>query len=196
MGAEVPADARPALRLLPVLAGAPDDAVAAIQAAMSPERVAEGDALLVEGDAGDRLYVLVEGRLEVFRRVPAAAGLRLATLLPGALVGTGAFLLGTPRNASCVAACDAWIDSDGRLRRATWAAAYARRPRWPLNPPATSSWRSVEFWDLGVPVAIEIPEFERPRRGAWIVDLAAFSWELRRRRNAYRRNQPPTSGRG
>ena len=111
VGAEVPADARPALRLLPVLAGAPDDAVAAIQAAMTPERVAEGDALLVEGDAGDRLYVLVQGRLEVFRRVPAAAGLRLATLLPGALVGTGAFLLGTPRNASCVAASDAWAYS-------------------------------------------------------------------------------------
>ena len=65
---------------------------------MVPERVSEGDALLVEGDAGDRFYVLVEGRLEVFRRVPGAAGLRLTTLLPGALVGTGAFLLGTPRN--------------------------------------------------------------------------------------------------
>jgi selenocysteine lyase/cysteine desulfurase/CRP-like cAMP-binding protein len=108
VGAEVPADARPALRLLPVLRGAPDDAVAAIQAAMVPERVSEGDALIVEGDAGDRCYVLVEGRLEVFRRVPGAAGLRLTTLLPGALVGTGAFLLGTPRNASCVAACDTW----------------------------------------------------------------------------------------
>jgi CRP-like cAMP-binding protein len=53
-----------------VLRGAPDDAVAAIQAAMVPERVSEGDALIVEGDAGDRCYVLVEGRLEVFRRVP------------------------------------------------------------------------------------------------------------------------------
>jgi selenocysteine lyase/cysteine desulfurase/CRP-like cAMP-binding protein len=108
VGAAVPADARPALRLLPVLGGASDAALAAIQAAMVPERVGEGDALLIEGDAGDRLYVIVEGRLEVFRRVPAAAGLRLATLLPGALVGTGAFLLGTPRNASCVAATDVW----------------------------------------------------------------------------------------
>ena len=34
-------------------------------------------------------YVLAEGRLEVFRRVPPRRGLRLATLLPGALVGTG-----------------------------------------------------------------------------------------------------------
>ncbi|HEY7372355.1 MAG TPA: aminotransferase class V-fold PLP-dependent enzyme [Polyangia bacterium] len=108
VGDAVPSSARPALRLLPVLRGADDRAVEAILAAMSPERVAEGDALLVEGEPGDRLYLLVEGRLEVFRRVPAAAGLRLATLLPGALVGTGGLLLGSPRNASCVAACDSW----------------------------------------------------------------------------------------
>jgi selenocysteine lyase/cysteine desulfurase/CRP-like cAMP-binding protein len=108
VGAAVPIDARPALRLLPVLGNAPDDAIAAIQAAMVPERVPEGDALVVEGDAGDRVYVLADGRLEVFRQVPGGAGLRLASLLPGALVGTGAFLLGTPRNASCVAATDVW----------------------------------------------------------------------------------------
>jgi selenocysteine lyase/cysteine desulfurase/CRP-like cAMP-binding protein len=111
IGAEVPASARPALRLLPVLQGASEDALALIQAAMVPTRVAEGDALVVEGEAGDRLYLLVEGRLEVFRQVPAARGLRLATLLPGALVGTGGLVLGSRRNASCVAACDSWAYS-------------------------------------------------------------------------------------
>ena len=50
IGAEVPASARPALRLLPVLHGAPEDAIAPIQAAMVPARVQEGDALVVEGE--------------------------------------------------------------------------------------------------------------------------------------------------
>ena len=109
IGEEAPPSARPALRLLPVLKGAPDAAVAAIERAMSPERVAEGDALLVEGEPGDRLYLLADGRLEVFRSVPAARGLRLATLRTGALVGTGGLLLGRPRNASCIAARDSWV---------------------------------------------------------------------------------------
>lgn len=84
---------------------------------------------------------------------------------------------------------DLWIDSDGRLRRATWTTAFALRPRWPLNPPPTSGWRSVEFWDLNVPVAIAVPELERERRGAWILDLARFYWELRRRRRAWNRSR-------
>jgi selenocysteine lyase/cysteine desulfurase/CRP-like cAMP-binding protein len=109
VGAEVSASARPALRLLPVLKAAPEEALTEIQAAMTPEHVAEGDALLVEGDPGDRLYILVDGRLEVFRRVPSASGLRLATLRAGALVGTGGLVLGSHRNASCIAATDSWV---------------------------------------------------------------------------------------
>src|SRR5262249_28264645 len=52
---------------------------------------------------------------------------------------------------------DAWIDGAGRLRRATWTVAFALRPRWPLNPAPTSGWRTVEFWDLGSPVTIQVP---------------------------------------
>jgi selenocysteine lyase/cysteine desulfurase/CRP-like cAMP-binding protein len=109
VGPETPVSARPALRLLPVLRQAPDALLVAIERAMTPERVAEGDALLVEGDGGDRLYLVAEGRLEVFRKIPALRGLRLATLRAGALVGTGGLLLGRPRNASCIAARDSWV---------------------------------------------------------------------------------------
>ena len=56
VGAEVPASTRVRpCACCRCCGGAPDDAIAAIQAAMVPERVSEGDALLVEGDAGDRL---------------------------------------------------------------------------------------------------------------------------------------------
>jgi selenocysteine lyase/cysteine desulfurase/CRP-like cAMP-binding protein len=109
IGDDRPPPALPALRLLPVLKGAPAAAVQAIERAMTVGQVAEGDALVVEGEVGDQLYLLGDGRLEVFRNVPSARGLRLATLRPGALVGTGGLLLGRPRNASCVAARDAWV---------------------------------------------------------------------------------------
>jgi selenocysteine lyase/cysteine desulfurase len=100
---------RPALRLLPVLHGASEEALAAIEAAMAAERVEEGDALVVEGDAGDRMYVVADGRIEVFRRSSSGRGLRLATLRAGALVGTGGLLLARPRNASCVAGRSSWV---------------------------------------------------------------------------------------
>jgi selenocysteine lyase/cysteine desulfurase/CRP-like cAMP-binding protein len=109
VGDDEPPSALPALRLLPVLKAAPAPAVQAIERAMTAARVAEGDALLIEGEVGAELYLLGDGRLEVFRNVPSARGLRLATLRAGALVGTGGLLLGRPRNASCIAARDAWV---------------------------------------------------------------------------------------
>jgi selenocysteine lyase/cysteine desulfurase/CRP-like cAMP-binding protein len=116
---EPPPSVRPALRLLPLLKNAPDPVLTAIERAMTPEQVPEGDALVVEGDPGDRLYLLAEGRLEVFRQIPALHGLRLATLRAGALVGTGGLLLGRPRNASCVAPRSSWVYGlDARAFRA------------------------------------------------------------------------------
>jgi selenocysteine lyase/cysteine desulfurase/CRP-like cAMP-binding protein len=104
----------PILRALPVLGGAPADALGAIEAALEPERVEEGDALLREGDAGDTLYLVADGRFEVFRHAPPPHTLRLATLRAGAMVGTGGLLLGRPRNASCVAARRSCVYGLGR----------------------------------------------------------------------------------
>jgi len=110
----VPPPILPILRALPVLADAPADALGAIEATLEPEWVEEGDALLREGDGGDTLYLVADGRFEVFRHAPAPHTLRLATLRAGALVGTGGLLLGRPRNASCVAARGSWVYGLGR----------------------------------------------------------------------------------
>jgi hypothetical protein len=80
---------------------------------------------------------------------------------------------------------DAWIDGEGRLRRATWLNAYRLRPRWPLNPSPTSGWMTVEFWDLGLPVTIEVPEVER-RRSFLILDLISLHRHFHRLRRAHR----------
>lgn len=75
---------------------------------------------------------------------------------------------------------DAWIDAQGRLRRATWVRVNARRPRSPLKPPATSTWQTVEFWDLGVAPAIEVPTVAPSRRSWWLLDLLTLWWRFRR----------------
>jgi len=71
---------------VPVLADLPADMRAVIAQAMREERFSAGDVLVGEGEAGDRLYLIVEGRAEVDA---ACEGGRetIATLEPGALFG-------------------------------------------------------------------------------------------------------------
>ncbi len=62
-----------------------------VASCLSEERFDPGDRLVVEGDVGDRLYLLVEGRAEVSITTPAGP-VTMATLAPGELFGEMALL--------------------------------------------------------------------------------------------------------
>jgi hypothetical protein len=51
----------------------------------------------------------------------------------------------------------AWIDPDGRVRRASWRPARVGRPRSPSRPRGAPLWHTLELWDFGLPVAIDLP---------------------------------------
>lgn len=124
-----PRSALPAMRLLPVLSGAPVELLARIQESMSPEQLGEGQTLVHEGDEGQTLYLVATGQIDVMKSMGREGSLKLASLRAGSLVGTGGLLLGKPRNATCVAAADSWVyaldrqafaalrDEPGRLLR-------------------------------------------------------------------------------
>ena len=98
-----PPSAISALRKLPGLQSAHPMSVKSIMTAMTPKYFAKGKPIVLEGQTGDSAFLLVEGVIEVYRNVRGGKAQHLASLYPGALLGTGSLLLGERRNASCVA---------------------------------------------------------------------------------------------
>ncbi len=71
-----------------------------------PIEYRQGDAIVRQGDPGESVYLITEGKVEVLARSehdPNAPGAVVAWLLPGDAVGELALLDGQPRSASCVA---------------------------------------------------------------------------------------------
>lgn len=106
-----PPSAIPALRKLPGLKSVHPLNLQSIMTAMTPKYLQKGKPLVLEGDEGDSAYLLVEGVIEVYRNVRGGKAQHLASLYPGALLGTGSLILGERRNASCVASSNTavWV---------------------------------------------------------------------------------------
>lgn len=96
----------PWLRIMPVFAPFTDAELAELAAAMILIEAPRGSILQREGDAGDRILVLVRGAVEV-RAGPAERSERLAILGPGQIFGQVALLDGRPRSATCLVREDA-----------------------------------------------------------------------------------------
>lgn len=83
--------------------GIAPQALAMLAAAMREERFAKGETVIAAGEAGDRVFVLCQGELEVTQ--PELAG-RVQRLARGALLGELAFFAGKTRTATVRAATD------------------------------------------------------------------------------------------
>ncbi|CAM5718525.1 Crp/Fnr family transcriptional regulator [Streptomyces californicus] len=71
------------LRRAPLFAALDDEQAAELRASMSEVTLARGDALFHEGDQGDRLYVVTEGKVKLHRTSPDGRENMLAVLGPG-----------------------------------------------------------------------------------------------------------------
>lgn len=69
-------------------------------------RFQAGEFIFRQGDAGDRIYVLKSGEVEVIRQDPEKGEVVLARLAKGTYFGEMALLSNAPRNASVRAATD------------------------------------------------------------------------------------------
>ena len=94
------------VRQAPLFAALDDEAAAALKASMTRVEVARSEVLFHEGDPGDRLYVIVEGKVKLGRASGDGRENLLAILGPGEMFGELSLFDPGPRNASATAVAD------------------------------------------------------------------------------------------
>lgn len=101
------------LRQAPLFSGLDDEAAAALEASMSPASLRRGEILFNEGDDGDQLYVVTDGKVKLGRTSPDGRENLLAILGPGQMFGELSFFDPGPRSATATAVTDVELKSLG-----------------------------------------------------------------------------------
>ncbi len=101
------------LRQAPLFAGLDDDAAATLAGSMSDGGLRRGEILFNEGDEGDQLYVVIDGKIKLGRTSPDGRENLLAILGPGQMFGELSFFDPGPRSATATAVTDVQMKSLG-----------------------------------------------------------------------------------
>jgi CRP-like cAMP-binding protein len=91
----------------PLFTALDEEAAAALRASMAQTRIGRGRVLFAEGDAGDRLYVIVEGKIKLGRTSGDGRDNLVAVLGPGEMFGELSLFDPGPRTATASALTDA-----------------------------------------------------------------------------------------
>jgi CRP/FNR family cyclic AMP-dependent transcriptional regulator len=96
---------------LPLFAALDEDAGAALRIAMRREQFARGDVIFDEGDQGDKLYAVIEGKVKLARAAPDGRENLQSVLGPGEMFGELSLFDPKPRTAGAVALTDSVVAS-------------------------------------------------------------------------------------
>ncbi len=91
---------------IPLFSQLPEDAFAAVLAALRLVRARPGDVILEQGAPGQSFYVLARGTVKVARAKPGGEEVVLATLHSGSIFGEMALVSAQPRTATVTAVSD------------------------------------------------------------------------------------------
>jgi CRP-like cAMP-binding protein len=98
-----PATREAVLRRVALLASVGDAAIAQLAAASHLVTVDKGEILFVEGEPSDRMWVVLSGRVRIFRNSESGAELVLSHATPGESIGELSVIDELPRSASAQA---------------------------------------------------------------------------------------------
>lgn len=96
---------------LPLFSALDDDAGAALRVAMRREPFARGAVVFDEGDPGDKLYAVIDGKVKLARTAPDGRENLQAVLGPGEMFGELSLFDPKPRTAGAVAVTDSVLAS-------------------------------------------------------------------------------------
>ncbi|AWB90981.1 Crp/Fnr family transcriptional regulator [Aeromicrobium chenweiae] len=101
------------LRQAPLFSGLDDEAAEALESSMSSSSLRRGEILFNEGDDGNQLYVVTDGKMKLGRTSPDGRENLLAILGPGQMFGELSFFDPGPRSATATAVTDVELKSLG-----------------------------------------------------------------------------------
>ncbi|HYU85113.1 MAG TPA: cyclic nucleotide-binding domain-containing protein, partial [Kribbellaceae bacterium] len=99
------------LRQAPLFQALDDEAADALASTMTETRLRRGQVLFHEGDSGDRLFVVIEGKVKLGRTSADGRENLIAVLGPGQMFGELSLFDPGPRSATVTAVTDATMMS-------------------------------------------------------------------------------------
>ena len=108
------------VRQAPLFAALDEEAAEALHANMTRAELSRSEVLFHEGDPGDRLYVIVEGKVKLGRTSGDGRENLLAILGPGEMFGELSLFDPGPRNATATAVSDAVLIGLGSEDLVSW----------------------------------------------------------------------------
>ena len=100
-------DAEVVLRRAPLFNGLDDDSARTLRRQTSEVKIARGEHLFLEGQDGDRLYVVLDGKIKLTRAAADGRENLLSVLGPGEMFGELSLFDPGPRSATVTAVTDA-----------------------------------------------------------------------------------------
>jgi CRP-like cAMP-binding protein len=104
----------------PLFAPLDEEAADALRRSMVEVRVAKGDVVFAEGDQGDRLYVVLDGKVKLGHASPDGRENLLGVLGPGEMFGELSLFDPVPRTATATALTDCTLMGLGNADLDTW----------------------------------------------------------------------------
>ncbi len=108
------------IRKAPLFSALDDEAAEALKRSMAEVNLGRGQVLFREGDSGDKLYVVADGKVKLGRTSPDGRENLLAILGPGEMFGELSLFDPGPRTATATAVTDVQIYALGHTDLTTW----------------------------------------------------------------------------